>query len=185
VRAVLIDDEARDPNRSTDPSFGKLREPLVRFLQWARSFKLSSTSGDWQVGNLGDNGTRLGQSPLRAPSVFNWFRPGFAPAGTAIGAAGLVAPEFQIADESSVAGYLNFMQSAIPALRNHHLRGRAGAGRRPRRAGRPGAAAAVRQGAASQHPQHHHQCGDQHRRHHFHGPRQPRVRRHHAGHGQR
>ncbi|MEN9628782.1 MAG: hypothetical protein RJA10_2009 [Pseudomonadota bacterium] len=118
VRAVLIDDEARDPNRSTDPSFGKLREPLVRFLQWARSFKLSSTSGDWQVGNLGDNGTRLGQSPLRAPSVFNWFRPGFAPAGTAIGAAGLVAPEFQIADESSVAGYLNFMQSAIPALRN-------------------------------------------------------------------
>jgi uncharacterized protein (DUF1800 family) len=117
VRAVLVDDEARDPGRSADPAFGKLREPLVRFLQWTRSFKATSTSGDWLIGNLSDNGTRLGQSPLRAPSVFNWFRPGFVPAGTAIASAGLVAPELQIADESSVAGYLNFMQSVIPANR--------------------------------------------------------------------
>ena len=114
---MLIDDEARDPGRSADPGFGKLREPLLRFLQWTRSFKLGSTSGDWLVGNLGDTGTRLGQSPLRAPSVFNWFRPGYVPAGTAIAAAALVAPEFQIADESSVAGYLNFMQSALPGTR--------------------------------------------------------------------
>ena len=117
LRAVLIDDEARDPGRSADPAFGKLREPLLRFLQWTRSFKLNSISGDWLVGNLGDTATRLGQSPLRAPSVFNWFRPGYVPAGTAIAAAALVAPEFQIADESSVAGYLNFMQSAIPGTR--------------------------------------------------------------------
>ena len=118
VRAVLVDDEARDPGRSADPAFGKLREPLLRFVQWTRSFKLTSTSGDWQIGNLSDTATRLGQSPLRSPSVFNWFRPGFVPAGTPIGSAALVAPEFQITDESSVAGYLNFMQTAIPGGRN-------------------------------------------------------------------
>ena len=50
--------------------------------------------------------------------MFNWFRPGFVPAGTPIGSAALVAPEFQITDESSVAGYLNFMQTAIPGGRN-------------------------------------------------------------------
>jgi uncharacterized protein (DUF1800 family) len=117
VRAVLIDDEARDPGRSSDPTFGKLREPLLRFLHWTRSFGLRSTSGNWTVGNLSSSANRLGQSPLRAPSVFNWFRPGFLPPGTALANALLVAPEFQIADETSVAGYLNFMQSAIPAKR--------------------------------------------------------------------
>lgn len=117
LRAVLIDDEARDPARSADPCFGKLREPLLRFVQWARSFQLQSLSGNWQTGNLGDPATRLGQSPLRAPSVFNWFRPGYRPAGTAIADAGLLAPEFQITNESSVAGYLNFMRTVIPGNR--------------------------------------------------------------------
>ena len=35
------------------------------------------------------------------------------PPDSALGAAGLTAPEFQITTESSVAGYLNFMQAAI------------------------------------------------------------------------
>ncbi len=45
--------------------------------------------------------------------MFNFFRPGYVPPNTAIAAAGLVAPEFQITDETSVAGYINFMQAAI------------------------------------------------------------------------
>jgi hypothetical protein len=56
---------------------------------------------------------RLGQSPLRSPSVFNFFRPGYVPPNTAFGTAGLVAPEFQITNESSVIGYINWMQSVI------------------------------------------------------------------------
>ena len=117
LRAVLIDDEARDPARSADPAFGKLTEPMLRFVQWGRSFGATSASGDWTLGNLSDPATRLGQSPLRSPSVFNWFRPGYVPAGTAIAAAALVAPEFQVSNESSVAGYVNFMQAAIPGTR--------------------------------------------------------------------
>ena len=111
VRAVLLDDEARDDIRLADPAYGKLREPLLRFIQWARSFKARSVSGDWKGGNTSDPGRSLGQSPLRSPSVFNFFRPGYVPAGSAIAAAGLAAPEFQLANESSVAGYLNVMQT--------------------------------------------------------------------------
>ena len=54
--------------------------------------------------------TRLGQSPLRSPSVFNFFRPGYVPPNTRDRRAGLVAPEFQITNEPSVVGYVNYMQ---------------------------------------------------------------------------
>jgi uncharacterized protein (DUF1800 family) len=111
VRAVLLDDEARDDIQLANPNYGKLREPLLRFIQWARTFKVRSVSGDWKGGNTSDPARSLGQSPLRSPSVFNFFRPGYVPAGTAIATANLVAPEFQLANESSVAGYLNFMQT--------------------------------------------------------------------------
>jgi hypothetical protein len=50
---------------------------------------------------------------MRSPSVFNFYRPGYVPPNTAIATAGLVAPEMQITHESSVAGYLNTMRSAI------------------------------------------------------------------------
>jgi hypothetical protein len=45
--------------------------------------------------------------------VFNFFRPGYIPPSTALAANGAVAPEFQLVNESSVGGYLNFMQGVI------------------------------------------------------------------------
>jgi|GEM_PF-3166184 len=45
----------------------------------------------WAVGNTSDPATGLGQSPLRAPTVFNFLRPGYVPASTCIAAAALVA----------------------------------------------------------------------------------------------
>jgi len=111
LKAILLDDEAR--NLPTNPGAGKLREPMLRFLAWARAFNATSASDAWAIGNTSDPGTRLGQSPLRSPSVFNFFRPGYVPPNSAIGSAGLVAPEFQITNESSVVGYLNYMQRAV------------------------------------------------------------------------
>jgi uncharacterized protein (DUF1800 family) len=114
LRAVLTHAEARqvDAARSND-AYGKLREPVLRFTQWARASKVNSASGQWRLGNLSDPAGRLGQSPLRSPSVFNFYRPGYVPPNTSIAAASRVAPEFQITTESSVAGYLNFMQNAV------------------------------------------------------------------------
>jgi uncharacterized protein (DUF1800 family) len=113
--AVLLDDEARGPNglnAAVQPEFGKLREPMLRLVQWARTFGVTSASGAWKIGDLSNAGTQLGQSPLRSPSVFNFFRPGYVPAATAL-TTGAVAPEFQLVNESSVGGYLNYMQGVI------------------------------------------------------------------------
>lgn len=114
LRAVLTHAEARQADAArADNGYGKLREPVLRFTQWARASKANSASGQWKLGNLSDPAARLGQSPLRSPSVFNFYRPGYVPPNTSIATASQVAPEFQITTESSVAGYLNFMQSAI------------------------------------------------------------------------
>jgi hypothetical protein len=45
--------------------------------------------------------------------VFNFFRPGYTPPNSTIANAGLVAPEFQIANEPSVIAYVNYMQALI------------------------------------------------------------------------
>lgn len=111
LRAVLLDTEARADVAVTDPTFGKLREPMIRFVQWARTFGVTDVTDEWKIGDLTDPATKLGQSPLRSPSVFNFFRPGYVPPNSPIGAR--TAPEFQITTESSVAGYVNFMQGAI------------------------------------------------------------------------
>jgi len=111
IRAVLLDTEAR--NLSTAPSAGKLREPVLRLAQWARSFNVSSATGAWNVGDTSSPTMRLGQSPLRSPSVFNFFRPGYVPPGSTLGSNAVTAPEFQLCNESTVAGYLNFMQTTL------------------------------------------------------------------------
>ncbi|MCY7320100.1 MAG: DUF1800 domain-containing protein [Ramlibacter sp.] len=116
VRAILLDAEARDLSVASSASFGKLREPVVRFLNWARGFGAVSAADAWQVNDLSDPATRLGQSPMRSPTVFNFFRPGYVPPNSAIAAGALAAPEFQITTESSVAGYVNFMQNAVSGV---------------------------------------------------------------------
>jgi uncharacterized protein (DUF1800 family) len=111
--AILLDDEARNPLTLTSTSFGKLREPIVRFIQWGRSFGITSAANSWKLFELSNISNQLAQSPLRSPSVFNFFRPGFVPPNTALVATQLTAPEFQIVNETTVGGYLNFMQNTI------------------------------------------------------------------------
>lgn len=106
--AILLDDEARIPN-SANIFYGKVREPMVRFVQWGRTFNLKSLQNSWKIYALSSPSDALGQSPMRAPSVFNFFRPGYTPLGVGVA----VAPELQIVNEVSVGGYINFMGSAI------------------------------------------------------------------------
>lgn len=111
--AVLLDDEARSPAGLTQTGFGKLREPMLRMVQWGRTFGIASARGSWKMGDLSNPASQLGQSPLRSPSVFNFFRPGYVPPSTALSASLTPAPEFQLVNESSVGGYLNYMQNVI------------------------------------------------------------------------
>jgi uncharacterized protein (DUF1800 family) len=111
--AIFLDDEARNLQNASDLNFGKLREPMLRFVQWGCSFGLSSTGGSWKMFGTSDAARDLGQSPLRSPSVFNFFRPGFVPPSTALATTMTPAPEFQLVNETTVGGYLNFMQDRI------------------------------------------------------------------------
>lgn len=113
LRAVLLGLKVRSTAATETPHWGKLCEPVLRLAAWARAFGATSVTGNFTIRDVGDPATALGQNPLRAPSVFNFFRPGHVPPGTDIARAGLVAPEFQITGESSVAGYLNFMRRVV------------------------------------------------------------------------
>jgi uncharacterized protein (DUF1800 family) len=114
IAAVLTDDEARDSAAAAaNPQYGKVREALVRYTEWARAFTAQSRNGGFLLGSTEDEIYALGQMTMRSPTVFNWYAPGYTPPGTSIEAAGLLAPEMGMTDVSTVVGYLNYMQSAI------------------------------------------------------------------------
>lgn len=114
ITAILMDPEARDSaTAASNPQYGKVREALVRYTEWARAFTAQSRNGAYFIGSTEDPIYGLGQMSLRSPSVFNWFAPGYTPPGTSIEKAGLLAPEMQMTDVSTVVGYLNYMQNAI------------------------------------------------------------------------
>ena len=110
-RAILTDTEARTLTASNVS--GKLREPIVRLTQIARTFNVSSSNGKWEIYDLSNADWGLGQAPLRSPSVFNFFRPGYVPPNTVLAQQALLAPEFQLHNETSTAGYINFISGFI------------------------------------------------------------------------
>jgi uncharacterized protein (DUF1800 family) len=110
-RAILLDAEARDRARLDDPQFGKLREPVLRLSAWIRAFNVKSTSGNYNLYFTENPDSGVGQAPLRSPSVFNFYRPGYVPPNTGAAAAGLVVPEMQITSETSASAYVNLVES--------------------------------------------------------------------------
>ena len=109
LRAVLMHPEARQASGNR----GKVREPVLRLSAYLRAFGYRSDSGSWRVGNTDSTSGALGQTPLRSPSVFNFYRPGYVPPGTEAAAGALAVPEMQIAHETTAAGYVNFMRDNI------------------------------------------------------------------------
>jgi hypothetical protein len=92
--------------------YGKLREPLLRATAMIRAFHPVSTSGYFKIINTD---VQLGQSPMRAPTVFNFFEPGYIYPGV-LAQAGMVAPEFAISSETEVVEQANFFEAATRAV---------------------------------------------------------------------
>jgi uncharacterized protein (DUF1800 family) len=108
-KAILLDSEARTV--STAASAGKVREPVLRLSNMLRAFNATSVSGRYTgIGLTDDPSASLGQTPMYAPTVFNFFRPGYVPTSKAITDANLVVPEMQIVTDVSVAGYMNYIR---------------------------------------------------------------------------
>ena len=70
----------------------------------------------WSTWNLGatDTGStfNLAQSPLNAPTVFNFFFPNYEFPG-ALASAGLTTPEFQLTSDTSVALQMNYLEGGL------------------------------------------------------------------------
>lgn len=120
VKAILLHDEARHPSASSQATYGKLREPVLRLSHLLRALPHHSTrfaeggsTPFYLAADTSDPGEYLGQTPLRAPSVFNFFRPGYTAPQSAMAMQGLVAPEMQITSETTVLGYANFVASIL------------------------------------------------------------------------
>ena len=114
--AILNDPEAR--TLAASATGGKLREPMIRLIQACRTIGVKSSTGAWEIWDVSADTSGIGQSPLRAPSVFNFFRPDYVPPVAALAEAGLSAPEFQIVNETTIAEYLNFMMRFLKYGRN-------------------------------------------------------------------
>ncbi len=110
ITAILTDTEARSTQAIGTQHMGRLRDPAQRLTSWARAFDAASTGGTWPFKDV--SGTLL-HSPGRAPSVFNFFRPGYSPPNSELQRRGLVAPELQITDEQSVFAYLNYIYPLV------------------------------------------------------------------------
>lgn len=111
VQAVLMDPEARNTAAAlSSDSFGKVREPILRITAAMRALDVRSMTGRYTVGWTPDVDGGLGQAPLMAPSVFNFFRPGYVVPGSLSAARGLVTPELQMVNENSAAGYANYVR---------------------------------------------------------------------------
>lgn len=108
LAAVLFSAEAQGAYLTGDPGSGKLREPVLRFTQWARAFEVA-TAGVEYLPILYDTMEALEQHPFRSRSVFNFFRTGYVAPGTSSGSEGMTVPELQIVNASTIPGYLNFI----------------------------------------------------------------------------
>lgn len=122
IKAVLLDPEARLAADLTGQAVGKHREPMIRLVQLIRTLDYRSPDGAWRLGNTTDPSWRLGQGPLGAVSVFNFFRPGYTPPGSELAKQGLVAPEMQIVSETSTLVQVNYWYSLLMDPQSSTLR---------------------------------------------------------------
>jgi uncharacterized protein (DUF1800 family) len=110
LKAILMHPEARGKATLTS---GKLREPVLRLSAFLRAYDFKSDTGNYTIGLTENPGTELGQTPLYAPSVFNFFRPGFILSGSRTAASKLMMPEAQLLNEATAAGYVNYMREGV------------------------------------------------------------------------
>jgi uncharacterized protein (DUF1800 family) len=90
ITAILLDQEARanDEGGTDQTADGHLQEPALFLPGLVRAFGGTMTSQNYYASEM----AALGEDIYNAPSVFNYFAPGYTVGGTG----GLKGPEFQI-----------------------------------------------------------------------------------------
>lgn len=111
VKAILLDDEARNPAMSQRKDFGRLKEPVIRTMAMARAFGMKAVPELlwWDWSTFYDAAR---QEPTRSPSVFNFYRPDHRPPGL-MTQNDLAGPVFQITDSYSAIAFPNHLWSML------------------------------------------------------------------------
>ena len=123
VRAVLLDEEARNVDTALTERFGKANEPLLAYTSLLRAFNVQPLNGWFKDLPAESTDTpvpvndlyyfraesELGQGALRSPSVFNFYSPDFVPQdafyNTGVDGQPLVLPEMQLRTPQNIAGF--------------------------------------------------------------------------------
>jgi uncharacterized protein (DUF1800 family) len=118
LAAILLDESQFDASFEVEGAgdltdVGKIREPVLNFVHWARAFDVSPVSTVLEGSLFWETDKTLGQSPFGSLSVFNFYRPGFIPGGTQAGAQGLTVPEMQLVNAASRNSYIDFMTNYV------------------------------------------------------------------------
>lgn len=87
-----------------------------------RTGPVASGLSDWLIGTTD---TDIAQTPMRSPTVFNFFSPGYQYPGT-VASAGLLTPEFQLTSDTNVMKQANFAFGAIFSSSNNTTSGSTG-----------------------------------------------------------
>jgi len=110
VMAILLDREARSHVLDDVPSFGKLREPLLKVLHVMRSLEYTAIRGRDVFFSYMEQ--KVGQWAFNSPTVFSYFLPEYQPPGEILNN-NLVSPEAELGTAPLMIGFLNGMKSLI------------------------------------------------------------------------
>ena len=117
TKAILLDNEARDPAYRSNPAYGRLIDPLI--VRWGlyrvlgrvdrptEPFPFQIASGPWN--GMSD----FGQQLMQSPSVFNFYPPDYVPPGTAMVSPGYFAPELRIHNDVTALSMMNALRGEI------------------------------------------------------------------------
>lgn len=98
IAAILLDDEATNSAIASDPSYGSMREPILKLIHLMRSMQYTPGFTDdalqtsynvkfWKIDQ------KLGQGPYDFPTVFSFFLPDYIPDSGPNLSASLASPE--------------------------------------------------------------------------------------------
>lgn len=117
AKAILLDEEARDPAYRANPLYGKVKEPMV--TRWALyrilervdrpterfPFRINADPYNSQL--------EFGQSFMGSPSVFNFYLPNYIPPQTDLASFERYAPELQVYNDFTALATQNRLHDEL------------------------------------------------------------------------
>jgi len=110
--AIVLHPESRSVVLDVEPSYGSVREPLLRVMHLMRSLEIKPNLDFFPHIKTLFMEQKMGQMAHAIPSVFSYFLPDFVPPGR-IHAAALVSPEAGMTNTPNIIGVMNGMFSLI------------------------------------------------------------------------